>query len=58
MKQGNQFEKIKNSSLKMTSFIFFTHPDSSADESSLSTRREGEEGESIFSKIKLLSKNR
>ncbi len=27
-------------------FLFFTHPDSSAAESSLSTRREGEEGES------------
>ena len=32
----------------MRSFIFFTHPDSSDDESSLSTRREGEEGESIY----------
>ena len=40
----------------MRSFIFFTHPDSSADESSLSARRvarlndkvgQGEEGESI-----------
>ena len=27
--------------------MFFTHPDSSNAESSLSTRREGEEGESI-----------
>ncbi len=31
----------------MTGFKFFTHPDSSSAESSLSTRREGEEGESI-----------
>jgi len=40
----------------MNCFIFFTHPDSSADESSLSSRREarlndkvgqGEEGESV-----------
>jgi hypothetical protein len=31
----------------MNSFMFFTHPDSSADESSLSACREGEEGESI-----------
>jgi hypothetical protein len=31
----------------MNGFLFFTHPDSSAAESSLSTRREGEEGESI-----------
>jgi hypothetical protein len=31
----------------MNSFIFFTHPDSSCAESSLSTRREGEEGESV-----------
>jgi len=30
----------------MNSLILLTHPDSSADESSLSTRREGEEGES------------
>jgi hypothetical protein len=29
----------------MNGFRFFTHPDSSAAESSLSTRREGEEGE-------------
>jgi hypothetical protein len=27
--------------------MLITHPDSSGDESSLSTRREGEEGESI-----------
>ena len=32
----------------MNSFLFFTHPDSSAAESSLSTRREGEEGELIY----------
>jgi len=47
-------------SLKLKSFIFFTHPDLSGDESSLSTRREarlndkvgqGEEGESINRKI-------
>jgi hypothetical protein len=31
----------------MRSFIFFTHPDSSADESSLSAHREGEQCESI-----------
>ncbi len=30
----------------MKSIILLTHPDSSNDESSLSTRREGEEGES------------
>jgi len=35
----------------MKSFIFFTHPDLSGDESSLSTRREGEEGESINREI-------
>jgi len=29
----------------MNSFMFFTHLDLSGDESSLSTRREGEEGE-------------
>lgn len=33
--------------LKMNVFLFFTHPDSSAAVSSLSTSREGEEGESI-----------
>ncbi len=47
----------------MNSFIFFTHPDSSADESSLSTRREarlndkvgqGEEGGVNLMKIKLM----
>jgi len=32
----------------MNCYITFTHPDSSADESSLSTRREGEEGESFI----------
>lgn len=31
----------------MRTFLFFTHLDSYTDESSLSTRREGEEGESI-----------
>jgi hypothetical protein len=34
---------------KRKCFLSFTHPDSSDDESSLSTRREGEEGESIYS---------
>jgi hypothetical protein len=32
----------------MTVILFFTHPDSSAAESSLSTIREGEEGESKY----------
>ena len=32
----------------MNVLLFFTHPDSSAAESSLSTSREGEEGESIY----------
>lgn len=31
--------------LKMSNFLLFTHPDSSSAESSLSSRREGEEGE-------------
>lgn len=31
--------------------MFFTHPDSSSAESSLSTRREGEEGESSIIKL-------
>ena len=31
----------------MRGLIFITHPDSSGDESSLSTHREGEEGELI-----------
>ncbi len=37
-------------SLKINSLVFFTHPDSSSAESSLSSRREGEEGESICEK--------
>jgi len=32
----------------MNGFLFFTHPDLSAAESSLSTSREGEEGELIY----------
>ena len=36
----------------MYCFIFFTHPDSSGDELSLSAGREGEEGES-FNGIKI-----
>jgi len=35
----------------MKCFIFFTYPDSSAVESSLSTRREGEEGEFFIIKF-------
>lgn len=35
----------------MNSLIFFTHPDSSGDESSLSARKEGEEGESFAKKL-------
>lgn len=31
----------------MSNYVFFTHPDSSAAVSSLSARREGDEGESI-----------
>lgn len=34
----------------MKGFIFFTHPDLSSAVSSLSTRREGEEGESFTNK--------
>ena len=34
--------------LKMKGFIFFTYSDSSSAKSSLSTGREGEEGESVY----------
>jgi len=44
--------------LKMKSFKFFTHPDSSAAESSLSKRREGEEGESIDIHFSFFKKSR
>jgi hypothetical protein len=37
----------------MNSLIIFTHPDSSGAESSLSSRREGEEGES--NKLKIIT---
>lgn len=38
----------------MRSIIIFTHPDLSGDESSLSSRREGEEGESIKERLLLV----
>jgi hypothetical protein len=38
----------------MKVFLFFTHPDSSAAESSLSASGEGEEGESILQAKNLL----
>ena len=37
----------------MNSFMFFTHPDLSSAKSSLSSRREGEEGELMCEKGKL-----